>query len=339
MTITRLWQTGWEWNQAALETISANLSAVSAQAKTGTYSLQLTGAATATYQALAAAIAQTRLGLHFRQNGTSTGSTPQIFSLRSAGTSVAEVTYNNATGEWRAVCGATVVETVISAMTTNTWYHIGVDIKIDAAAGWFYVYLDGVPIITFDGDTNDGGANLDRLYLGYTNASHQWGNTAYMDDVYWDETTGEIAPAAPPDLRFYMIAPNADGNYSQWDGNDGNSVNNYLLVDEIAHDSDTTYVSTSTTTEKDSYNATTVAIPGGFSIAAVIPQAVMRKSSAGGTVNAKIGTRYAGNDVVSATKTLATSYSLHSERQVLAPDGGDWDQTKLDAVELLIEAD
>jgi hypothetical protein len=330
MTITRIWQSGWETNNVALESTGSTGTVVTAP-HTGSYALRM-GSTLPTYIVHGAALTQSRTACHFRYAGGSTDA--EVISLRSTTTNIVRVQFNPSTLAWTVLCGATTVATAGDTGFTpaDTYFHIGVDVKIHASAGWVTVYRDGIAVVSYTGKTDHGGSTHDRLHLGYISASLS--SNSCMDNNYWDNTAGEFAPAAPPDLQFFPIRPNGDGTYSQWTGSDSDSTNNYLHVDDVTSDDDSTYTETSNTGQRDGYAMGTVTLADGWIPNAVVLMGVMRKLDAAGLTNAKLFSRVGSANLDGASQSLGTSYRLHTERQTTAPDGGAWNQAALDALEI-----
>jgi hypothetical protein len=346
MAITRLWQTGWELGQLSLSSMPAvEITSIDSlhnttgeTAKTGTYALGFGSGGSTTYQQIDAPISQCRFAAHLKHD-TATAATYDLFQLRSNATFIIRVQYSIATGSWIVLHGATIAATVLDTafLPRNVYSHIGVDVKIDGAAGWVYVYRNGVQIVGYDGDTNDGGSTFNRLYLG-NNGSGSMGSNAAIDDVYWDDTTGEPAPTGVPDRRFPALTPDGTGHYAQWTGNDLDNTDNYLLVDERPHNSDTDYVFEGVSGKKDSYTMTDYTIPGGFTVRAVIPLAVARKADAAGGSSLKMGTRYDSTDNIGGANSLPSSYGVvRGDRQTTDPSVEAWDQTSINGVEAVVE--
>lgn len=343
MTITRQWQTGFEHNDAS-EYISLNGSPIisAAKFKTGAYSLRV--AQGSVYYLHATSTAQAQVSLFINHAGLAGGATYAQICGFALSTTLAVTIRWYSDGTLRAYCGSTEVESVAvpELLLENTWIHIGVDVKLDAAAGWVYVYVDGTEEISFDGDTNDGAATLDRCILGNASGdgTEKWDDYLYIDDAYWNDAAGEGAAALPTGYRYYLVVPNGDGNYSQFTGSDADQVNNYEMVDEIPPDDDTTYVSHDTDTERDSYAMTTYAIPVGSSVASVIPIAKARKESAGSVYGMSLFTRLSSTDQDGSKQSLATAWGWIFERQPLDPGGGAWSQADVDAMEVgvIVEA-
>ena len=342
MTITRQWQTGFEHNDSS-EYIGPNgTPSISAtKAKTGTYSLRL--AQGSVYYAHGSTTTQAQASMFINHLGLGGSATYAIIcAFYSSTTAAVQIRWYN-DGTLRAYCGGTEVESAASTtmLSENTWIHIGVDVKLDGAAGWVYVYVDGTEIIGFDGDTNDGAASLNRFVVGNASGdgTEKWDDYIYYDDVYWNDTASEGSAALPTGYRYYLITPNADGNYSQFTGSDGNQVNNYEMVDEIPPDDDATYVTDDTADNRDSYNMTTYTIPAGSTVASLIPIAKARKESAGSDYGMSLFTRLSTSDQDGSKQSLGTGWGWIFERQTTDPGAGSWEQADIDAVEVGIKVE
>lgn len=133
----------------------------------------------------------------------------------------------------------------------STWNHVEWYLAMSNSTGQNHcvVRLNGEEVINLVGvDVQNTANSL------ITRASISAGNylEAWMDDVsIWTEEVTNT-PVFRGDLRVQTLYPNGNGNYSQFVGSDGNSVNNFELVDE-ATISDTDYVGSSTVGNKDSY--------------------------------------------------------------------------------------
>lgn len=146
-----------------------------------------------------------------------------------------------------------------------------------------------------------------------------------------------------PDQRFLRLSANGNGVSSQWDGSDADSTDNYLLVDEVLPDDDTTYVESVDSLDLDSYTMENITLETGWEIAAVIPWAVAKKLSAGSPLDLKhyIRTTISGTpySATSAAQVLGTSYALYWERRTTDPDSGAWSETDVNNTEIGIEVD
>lgn len=342
MTITRLWQAGAELDNGVLEFTSrdsGSLTTVSSvQAKTGTYAFR--GALAYGWTKIIPSTSQLRISYHFLHNGTS-GDTPNMISIRNGSSSIVALRWDetNATIQLR-VAGSQVDTYVAGGFsTTGQWFHIGLDVKIDAS-GWVYVYLDGIEIFAYEGDTTGNGSSANQVEWNelYGIGGDTWNTYYYIDDIYIDDTAGESAAAPVPDQRFHYRVPAGNGSSSDLTGSDGDSTDNYLLVDEIPHDGDTTYVEAASSGLRDLYDTTTFTLPTGFEVTAVIPTAVAKKTNAAIGSQLKLVAKDGVDEAVSSANDLATSYSLLYERMTTQPDGSAWDESGVNAAEYGVES-
>lgn len=344
MTITRIWETGFELDDYLLEITSTNGVAPTLEStivRTGSRSLRLVDDGNAYFVVnIPASITQLRTSFHFYHSDTVNGSQdPRIFTLRNNTTICVSLAWNGTS--MIAYVGGTAASTVVHApfSATDTWFHISVDVKIANAGGWIRVYVDGVQVIDFSGDTDNGATTFNNAVFGQADGD-SWlnGSVVYFDDIYLDDTTGETSASMAPDSRFELITPNGNGDLSQWEGSDGNSTDNYLLIDELPPDDDTTYIQSDTAGQVNTTDMTTFTIPVGWSIAAVIPLAIAKKDDAGGTLDLRVTTRLSSTDQESGDKVLGTDYAIIRDRHTSKPGGGAWTQNDLNSVEIGVKA-
>ena len=223
----------------------------------------------------------------------------------------------------------------------GSWYHFGIDVKIDSVNGWVYIYLDGLLIMSYTGNT--GNADVGRFMFGsWSSGGGLTGGTYwYWDDLTIDDSTGEGAPAPVQDRRYQFKIPvdAAEGEtYKQWLGSDADSVDNWALVDEIPHNSDTDYVVAGSTGLLDSYEHATFTLPTNGVITAVIPIAVAKAGDVSDTLLG-LGTRLSGTDLIGSGQSLQTSYGFRKlERQAAKPGGGAWSETDVNNAEIVIKS-
>lgn len=345
MTIVRRITTGFELGKSELEcteigTRTDEVSASTAQKVTGSYSLCVGGHEDAT-QAAQWSISDTyqiRVGFHVRlADAYTAGNILYIASWRtSGGTILGSLRYQSNTGQLHLYVNGTSLVASIGDIASSQWYHIGIDIKIDASSGWVKVYRDKVEVLSTSGNT--GNTQIGQVVLGLEprTANNLYNAYYYYDNIIIDDSTDESIPAIVPEIFLGYVSPDTNGNYSQFTGSDGNSVNNYQLVDEIPSDS-ADYVSGNSADLVDSYSMGTITIPEGYSITALVPVGVGKKLGILATT-LKLGTRLSSTDLVGDAQTLAgTDYSYY-ERQTSKPGGGSWLQSDLNDVELVIKS-
>jgi hypothetical protein len=125
------------------------------------------------------------------------------------------------------------------------------------------------------------------------------------------------------DIRVECLFPNGDGASSAFVGSDGNSVNNYLLVDETVPNDDTDYVQGTVVGDKDTYayqDLTTTA--GSVYGVNIIPR--HRKADAGGRTAVTVGRESGGTEADSSAITILDSYIYNYDIRETKPSGGAW---------------
>ena len=184
----------------------------------------------------------------------------------------------------------------------STHRYIEIKATLSDSVGTIDVYLNGshvTPILTFSGDTKNGGTLTTFDTFDFTGGI----STSGIDDVYlltgsgsspYNNLLGEV--------RCWPLAPTASGNSSQLLGSDGNSVSNYLLVDEVASSlNNADYVGSANVGDKDTYVYGDLTPLTGTVISVEVGSHVL-KSDAGAKsfrpVVRHSGVDYGGTDVV-----------------------------------------
>lgn len=144
--------------------------------------------------------------------------------------------------------GTTTVATSTGTLTLNGYQFIEAKVVVADVGGSVTVKVGGTTFVTFSGDTRNGGTGIvDNITL--TRLS----STMYMDDAYLLDTAGS-APYNDflGDVVVRTLLPSGNGDSSDFTGSDGNSTDNYQLVDE-ANASSTDYVGASAASKTDLY--------------------------------------------------------------------------------------
>jgi hypothetical protein len=254
---------------------------------------------------------------------------PSIF-MKSGGTAIAELRWVDP--HWDAYVGGVLVASgTVGVLLASTWCHVQIHFKC-ADAGNFDTVIDGVPDITYPGDTKP--AALDSIDEIQFKAS---GTTATirMDDIAIG--TG----GWPGDIRFDAVLINGDSS-AAWSRSTG--ADNYALLDEVPP-SGVDYVYT-TADAADLYTT-----PGtwddtdGLGNVVKDPIAVTVWSDArkqdGNTDDKLSETITEGANTIqnASPESLLTSYENRWFTAFTAPDGTEWDKNHVNAMIVGIDAD
>lgn len=294
-----------------------------------------------------------RAGMYFRHNGTSLDSIAPLIGFQVDGctllfrydasnndvTLIAGYNYNT----FNVRTAATVNVPALASM--NTWMHIGMTAYMAASDGFASLYVDGVRVANWTGDTRlyrtsqtQPRTNITGIYAagsGWTGGGNgSWTSAVYIDDFYADTWTGESAPtdAPVPSRRFYPMMVTSNGAEVGWAPNTGA---NYECVDEGPPDDDTTYVLANTAGLLDRFVLSDVTLDPDYAVRALIALGYAKKTDAGIAstmqINAYDG---ASSTVLEGTpQTLSTSYGYVYERWETDFDGNPWDLTDANNVQ------
>lgn len=123
----------------------------------------------------------------------------------------------------------TVVATGTVAAPAAAFFYLEIKAIIADVGGVVEVKIDGVVSVTYTGDTRNAGTGVCDTF-----SWRSWGSgNCFLDDVYILDSAGS-APYNTylGDIVVRTILPNGNGASSDWLGSDGNSTDNYLLVDD-----------------------------------------------------------------------------------------------------------
>lgn len=223
----------------------------------------------------------------------------------------------------------TTLATGTTPLTAGVYAYIEWKVTIANAGGTVEVKLNGNTEISFTGDTqNTANATANTFKLMDNSAA------VYIDDLYICDGTGS-APTNDflGDCRVEALFPNGNGNTSNGTGSDGNSVDNYLLVDENGPgpNSDTDYVEWASVGDKDTYTFTNLT-PTLGSVFGVQMLPFARKTDAGFRKVVSVA-RLSGTETDSSDKSLSTSYSYYPDIRETKPGGGSWSITDVNNAE------
>lgn len=343
MTVARVWQTGFEldsdqeWSWDTVGTPPATYTATTSP-KTGSRHYYADKNDAAGIGTSFASTTQVRAAFYFNRANTfyqnysawlvrwrNTAGWVCGFRINPSGGTV-ELYVNNSVA-------ASVSLAATGLNTTNTWMHVGVTVKADATSGFASLYVDGVPKLTWSGNTGTDIVSLWIMAAVTTNTS-QWFYRCYADDAYIDTAVGE-ADVAPPAVRFVPMRPNGAGNATQWTPV-GAATNWEAVDDDPKHDADMTYIESGTNGQLDLYTASDPTIPLGFGVSALIVMAVVKSTEVGPQV--KLACRHNATNAVSPAKPLATSYGLVSHRFTTRPDSQPWQDSDPANTEIGVES-
>jgi hypothetical protein len=231
--------------------------------------------------------------------------------------------------------GSSKVATSSRALEEKTWYLVEVHVKIHDSTGVLELRIDGLldTSATFNGDTKPGAdATITQICFNHYASSS---TAAYTDDIAINDTAGAVDNSWCGDGHVIKLAPNANGDSSDLVGSDGNSTDNYALVDDVPHDTDTTYVESATGGDYDLYNLSACGLDATHVIQRVWTESMAKDTTtAGGQIKHVMKTNSTEYD--SSAIDLGTSYALQkgAEQLVNPQTTSAWTPAELDALQV-----
>jgi hypothetical protein len=225
--------------------------------------------------------------------------------------------------------GTTVLATGTTQLEVDVWYYIEIKVVVHDTTGSVEVRIGESEEINVSGvDTRNGGTGVIDSVRWFL----QGGRNQTWDDIYICDATGGVNDDFLGDVRVEALYPNGNGNSSQFVGSDGNSTDNYLLVDEEPADGDTTYVESSTVSDQDTYAFTNLT-PTAGTVAGVQIVAHARKTDAGARSIQTIARHSGTEEDTGSDMTLADSYLMFLDLRETKPGGGSWSVSDVNGAE------
>lgn len=233
----------------------------------------------------------------------------------------------------RGSAGGTLLVSAVTGYLHSDWQYMEVKITIADAGGNVQVRMNGnpTPVINYTGDTRNGGTsvNMDLVRL----AGQSQGDFAdwYILNALGSAPNNDFLG----DVRVHCLRPNGNGTYSQYVGSDGNSTDNYLLVDETPYGTGD-YVGNATIGNKDSYAIED--LPAGVTAVYGVQEIAIVAKSDAGAASIKQLLRVGGTDYTTSALVLSTAYSqMLNIRETNPNTGVAWTPAGVNGIESGVE--
>lgn len=215
-----------------------------------------------------------------------------------------------------------------------TWVHFELKARLHDTTGSVVVRMDEVVVINLAGvDTKNGGtaAVFDTIEF-----SNNWSNG--VDDLYACNEQGSVNTDFLGAIRVEALDPNGNGATSNGVGSDGNSVDNYALLEETPTGSTASYVDLNATGDKDTYAHENSGLPTGNAVKGVMVWADAQKTDAGARTITPVA-RLSGVEVDGAALALLNgTYKGVGDVFQTKPGGGGWTVADVNAAEFGVKA-
>lgn len=264
-----------------------------------------------------------------------------IFSFVSDNGAVCHVTIS-ANGDtisvFRGLANGTLLGSyVVPAPSYADWYYFEAKATLSDTVGSVEVKMNGVTIINLTNvDTKNGGTKT--VFDGVAVGAPQTENNIHglMDDFYVCNGAGATNNNFLGDIAIETLYPSGNGSSSQFLGSDGNSTDNYLLVDETGVPVLTDYVEETVSGEKDLYAIGNLVRTSGPIYGVQVTDHV--RNSDAGAVSCKVRLKSGATEVSGDTFPVDTTWKTARKLWELNPDGSvAWDIASVNAIEAGVE--
>lgn len=211
-------------------------------------------------------------------------------------------------------------------VSTGTWYHLQCKVFVNATTGTFDLN------VAAHGSTPSSDLALTGLNTGSTNVGRagigkQVDRNSQSVDFFYDLIVLDDSSFQSSGLKKASLKPDGAGTYTAWAGT-------YTDVDDIPHDSDTSYISSTTATDKESVTLTSTTTEGiSGTIHCSMSYAVVRDT--GTASDCQVFTRSSTSESATSSRNVNASYSTQRKIDVVDPATSvAWTTGGLDAAEV-----
>ena len=255
------------------------------------------------------------VGVAFKAVGTLLGGAYTIIALLDSTTVQVDIRIDAGTGQLQLTRNGTLLATSVDSINADVFYYIEFKANI-ANAGSAEVRVNEVAWITFSGDTQ---STANAFTTGMRLGRGAGGiNASYYDDLYI------ISNAGPPnndylgDIRVEAVLPDGAGNSTEWTPSAGA---NWQNVDDNPPDSDTSYNSSATASQQDTFSMADLVSTSG-TIKGIQTLIYARKDDAGARTIRRV-TRSGATDYYGSNESIsAETYTYFIDIQETDPNTG-----------------
>lgn len=334
----RIFSDGAEYGDTLFWDVNNNVG-VAASTRGGAYAYERSSNYTSAKHLLPASLSEAYARLATKH---ASGASYSVMAFLKDGTTLIDLTYGASAPSFSrmelAIGGVAVAYTTHTYFNSD-WHLIEMHVKIDDAPnGIVEVVIDGIPEISFTGDTKPG-ADADFNYFG-VNLNYGY---VMIDDIALNDTSnadGKNDNSWCGDEHYELHPADGNGDTNDWTGSDGDKVNNYQLVDEVPPTGDTDYVRSDTPAEQDMYNVTDFTDTGKI-VTRLWSECRARDSNASAG-EIKIGFKTGGTVYLCSTdRVLTSNYAriVGDEAKVNPADSAAWEKADIDALQFVAECE
>lgn len=329
--MTRLATEGFELGDTLALNSANNVDITTTFQRTGTYAIKIDGLNNSYWEIVYTASSEVYAFVGYLNDNLYRAN---IIDLLSGGTSIARI-YNDGTMYPSLYLEGSLIGTGAVQIPEHTWTMFELHLKIDDAPnGIITAKYNGAIFASYTGDTKYSASTVNRIRGARTyEGSHYW------DDIAVNDANGLVDNSWVGDCRVEYHPANDNGDESDWNGSDGDKVDNYDMVNDIPQNGDVNYVYSTTPGDQDIYKVTDFSGAGKI-INRIWPECRAKDAqNAGGQI--KIGHKNDGTVYLGSAQSLLGSYGcIKGDAPTVNPfDSGAWEDADIDAIQFVAECE
>ncbi len=229
--------------------------------------------------------------------------------------------------------GTTTLGTSTNMVVQDQWYHIALKYNIHDSTGSFELRVNNVNWVSGTGlDTREGGTNPEVSMLRMAGSTLAAGGQMTLPMIW--STAGD----APTDFagmhKAWTVRPNGDSATANWAPLGAGA--NYVEVDDVEADDDTTYNSSNTVTDKD--RLTLEDLPESPDTIFAVQTKLLTKQTEPGALKVKSGVFAGTTEDQNAGFTPGLEYEYHTHLMTVNPDdAAPWEEADVNALQVQYE--
>lgn len=281
-------------------------------------------------QALNAVVGQT---IRFRCNTLPAASDRKILLAFFEGTNQHIRLYLQTDGTFGLYAGNAWRAYSLFSINVGIWYHLEIKCSCDDANGFFELRVNGNTVLTYAGDTRNGGTGLLNYAVAAMNTNTSASGECDFDDwVVWD-AAGEEFNDWIGDCEVQTSMPTEDDVVTNWTPNTGDA---WDAINDDGEDGDATYIASSTLASPASFEMADLATTPD-KILGVQAFIVARKDDSGNR-SIKFGIDSNGEVAESDDTPLGTAYTGFTKMFEKNPDGDvEWTPAAVNALKARVQ--
>lgn len=230
------------------------------------------------------------------------------------------------------IIGTAVVD---DGTVTENWHLLEVHFVVGASGRVDAKHNNQLVLDNWNGALSASGEKLSEISF----VQREGRASFHIDDIGLNDATGSENNSWLGNTITMVLLPNANGDLSEWVGSDGDSVDNYLLIDESGDANESDYVLTGTDGKKDLYHVQPLeSILEGNTIRNVFITSDMKKTNTSEAARVRFILKMNSENIVGDAEVVESTKTIYSNVLEKNPEtNNDWSLSDIANLQIGIE--